>query len=325
MFWFIASSVIGAATLIGYALVRAGMFDEEARSGELVKKHRNGVPVLIGGLVLLLVVTVFASYHQVPAGHVGLVYQFGEIVGETQDGAQFIPPWQSLRTVNVQVQYARFHEPSKEDKDALGEVAAASSETQNVFFDVTVNYQLDHGRVKELYTNVGPQWFDRLIPSRVQQFFKAEIVNYAAVDVTTHREQIRADVTKALDDELNTFGISVVAIQVDNVHYNTEFESAIEQKQVATQDALRAEAVVAQKEAEARQKVAEAEGDAQSTVTRAKGQSEANRELAASLTPALLQSQAIAKMDGLKVAILPSGGNFLLDPANLLKDLGNQP
>lgn len=189
---------------------------------------------------------------------------------------------------------------------------------------MTVNYQLDRGHVVELYTSVGPDWFNRLVPSRVQQFFKAEIVEYNAVAVTTNREKIRESVTAVLDQELDQFGISIVNIQIDNIGYDGAFEEAIEQKQVATQNALHEQEVVAQREAEARQneatargeaarEIAIAEGNATSILTRATAQAEANRQLAASITPALIQYEAISKIEGTKAAILPSGQGLLID------------
>jgi regulator of protease activity HflC (stomatin/prohibitin superfamily) len=294
--------------------------------------------VWAGYAVLALVLTALSTYHQVNAGHVGLVYEFGQITGETGDGPQFIAPWKSLREVNVQVQSVRFHPQPNNDEGArntrrgLTPIAAASSETQNVFFDVTLNWQLDRGHVRDLYNEVGPGFFDTLVPSRVHQFFKAEVVKYEAVQATQRREAIREAVTRALDADLEPFGISIVALQVDNISYNPAFEEAIEQKQVATQQALRAQEIVAQRDAEARQaeaiakgeaaaNVARAEGDARAITTRANAQAEANRQLAASLTPSLLQSQAIEKMDGTKIAVLPSGSGFLLDPATILGGL----
>lgn len=292
------------------------------------------VGVVGGVLTLWLLVSAVASFHQVPAGHVGLVYFGGDIVGETDSGIQFTAPWQSLRTVNAQIQVARFHASDDKSaiKDGLTQISAGSIETQNIYIDATVNYQLDRGHVRALYTATGPQWFSRLIPSRVHQFFKAEIVKYGAVEVTQKREQIREAVTKALDAELAPYGISVVAVQIDNIGYSSEFDQAIERKQVATQDALRAQEIVAQKEAEARQKVAEAKGAADSAVEAARGraesvtieanaQAQANRELSQSLTPALLQYRALDKVQGTSVAILPSGSGYLLDPSTLLGQL----
>lgn len=66
----------------------------------------------------------------------------------------------------------------------------------------------------------------------------------------------------------------------------------------ATQDAIRTENELRQAEAEAKKIVAEAEGDAKATLTRAKSQAEANRLLAASISPVLVNYEAIKKWNG---------------------------
>jgi regulator of protease activity HflC (stomatin/prohibitin superfamily) len=259
-------------------------------------------------------------------------YEFGRIVGQEGPGAHFIVPWRSLSQVNVQVQRARFHNPAGEERlgeDAYGRIDAASHETQDVFFDVTLNWQITASEVQPLYRNVGPDFFAKLVPSRVNQFFKAETVKYEATEATQKREVIREDVAKALAADLVPYGITVISLQIDNIDYNEPFKRAIEDKQVATQRALQAQAQVAVTQAEAAQAVAKAKGaadaaiesargDAQSTLVRAQAQADANRQLAASLTPALLQSQAIAQASNIKFAIVPQGSNFLLDPSGVL-------
>jgi len=65
-----------------------------------------------------------------------------------------------------------------------------------------------------------------------------------------------------------------------------------------TQDAQKAENEVQKAKAEAAILVAKANGDAQSTLINAKAQAESNRLLSASLTPTLVQYEAINKWDG---------------------------
>ena len=291
--------------------------------------------VIIGGLVVIALLTaLLSSYTQIDNGNVGIVYQFGKIVGQIESGAHFLPPWQEVTQVNVQVQRARFHaiqldragQPT--EPDVYGRIDAASHETQDVFFDVTLNWQITSNVVQDLYRRVGPDFFTRLVPSRVNQYFKAETVKYEATEATQKREQIREDVTKALAADLAPYGITVLSLQIDNIDYNPDFKKAIEQKQIATQNAQAAQNQVAVSQANAAQLVAKAKGDAdaaiesargdaQSTLLKAQAQADANKQLSASLTPELIRSQAIAKWAGNMPAFLPQGGNVIVDPSSL--------
>jgi prohibitin 2 len=65
---------------------------------------------------------------------------------------------------------------------------------------------------------------------------------------------------------------------------------------------------VAQVEAEARQKVAEADGEAKKITTIAEAQASANERLTKSLTPQLVQYEALQKWDGHMPQVTGSGG-----------------
>src|SRR5512140_1359881 len=112
-------------------------------------------------VVWVVLQTAISSIRQVEAGHVGVVYQFGSIVGQRSEGLQFIAPWESMRTASVQVQRAQF-----------AKIENFTSETQDVFIDATVNYSVSEKAVQNLYRTVGVNWFDRLVDARVQNFFK---------------------------------------------------------------------------------------------------------------------------------------------------------
>lgn len=296
---------------------------------------KTALKIVLGFVIgLVALVSGFCTYHPVEAGHVGVVYQFGNIVGEIQPGANFLPPWQGVTIQNVQIQNAKFRnaESDAEKKnpvDFLGRISAASNQSQDIYFDVTLNWTVDPAKVKGLYGNVGPSFFTKLVPSRMNQYFKAETVKYEATEALQKREKIRTDVTAALEKDLSQFGIQVVSLQIDNIEFDADFAAAILRKQVATQEAQAAANNVAVEKAKADIAVAQAKGRADSAIEAARGEAEsvrinaeakaaANLKLSASLTDQLIRSQAIENLKGIKGYILPSGGNFLFDPTSAL-------
>ncbi|MBA4179182.1 MAG: hypothetical protein C0506_01200 [Anaerolinea sp.] len=256
--------------------------------------------------------TLAASLKTVEAGHVVVVYQFGEIVGQKSEGLQFIAPWQTVKTESVQVRRQRFDN-----------ISAFSKETQDVLITATVNYSVSPDAVQTLYRTVGTAWFDVLIEPRLINFLKEETVQYSTVDLAPNREKIRANVRAKLTAELAPFSITVNDLLFDNVDFRPEFKQAIEQKQIATQDALREQEKVKQRQFEAEQLVETAKGEAESTRVRADGQAKANKLLAESLSPEVIQFQAIQKLgDKIQIALIPSGQGIIIDPATLLGTLG---
>ena len=272
----------------------------EMRKSEDPEAVRAGKIILTASLVIvplfILLFTVVESFHSVRAGYVGVIYQFGNIVGQTEAGLVTTWPWQNVQEANVQVQRAQFS-----DLDAF------SAETQDVFIVATINYRVDPATVQELYRGVGPNYFEKLVPTRVNQLFKDETVKYRAVNIAPNREKIRREVRERLAKELAKYSIQVEDLLVDDIKFSPEFTQAIEDKQIATQQAQAAQNRVREAKFKARQVIEQAQGEA-------KAFSLKNR----TLTPLIVQQNAIDKLNpNVEVIILPSGSNFLL-PAGLL-------
>jgi regulator of protease activity HflC (stomatin/prohibitin superfamily) len=303
----LATVICGAAALIG-RLARSG-----AQPGSTERMRGTIIMVAAAGVFALWVGlhTVFAAVKPVQAGDVIIVYQFGEIVGQKSEGLQFIPPWRNVKIESVQVQRRKFDN-----------ISAFSKETQDVFVTATVNYSVSPNAVQNLFRTVGANWFDTLIEPRVLNFFKEETVKYLTVDVGPNREVIRTAVRERLSKDLAPYSINVNDLLIDNIDFSTEFKTAIEQKQIATQNALREQEKVKQKQFEAEQLVETAKGEASAIREKANGQADANKALAVSLTPELIQFQALQALGpNVQIAILPAGQGIILDPSTLLGGL----
>jgi regulator of protease activity HflC (stomatin/prohibitin superfamily) len=125
-------------------------------------------------------------------------------------------------------------------------------------------------------------------------------------------------VRERLKTELEPFSITVVDLLIDNIEFRPEFKTAIENKQIAAQDALREQERVKQKQFEAQQVVETSRGKADAIKIEADGQAAANKALAASLTPEVIQFQAIQKLAGnIQIALIPSGQGVIIDPTSL--------
>ena len=77
------------------------------RARSMLRAMRAGSMIVLS--FLLAVTVLLSSYTQIDNGNVGIVYQFGKIVGQVNSGAHFLPPWQEVTQINIQVQRALFH------------------------------------------------------------------------------------------------------------------------------------------------------------------------------------------------------------------------
>jgi regulator of protease activity HflC (stomatin/prohibitin superfamily) len=285
------------------------------------KRDEGTAWILAASLALIVVIGgwgAFRSFHSVNAGHVLVVRQFGEIVGQRGDGFQTIAPWQSAEEVSTQVESQRFQMDDRSGgaEGTISSGPAISEETQPVYAVVTLNYRVSDKAVQELFTDVGSTYFDKVVAPRVFQVFKNETVKFKSVSVAPNREQIRQAVQVELDRQLQSFSIDVVDFLINDLDFPKEFTAAIERKQVATQDALAA-----------RQKVEQSKAEAQQEIERARGQAQAQRLRASALTDRNLQFEAlqILKEAPPQIVFLPAGQGNLLDPSTFLKSAPTTP
>ena len=118
-------------------------------------------------------------------------------------------------------------------------------------------------------------------------------------------ELIELGIERSLKPRLAKYGVQVEDVSLIQIGFSPEFTKSIEQKQIAEQDAKKAEydALRASKEAEAE-------------VNRAKGTAESQKLLRQSLNRELLEKQAIEKWDG-KFPTVMSGGSGALPFINI--------
>jgi regulator of protease activity HflC (stomatin/prohibitin superfamily) len=338
MGWIVSIIIVGVITAV--ALVAGIMFRQREGTTEFfedspIENNKIGTILIVGALVLFGVWgglhTILASVKQVDAGHVGIVYTFKNITGQTGEGLQWIAPWQGLRVESIQVQkYSTADLPIDQLSGIAvpaGHAATASKETQDVFIKASLIFRVSPDTIQALLRNVGANWRDRIVAPNLLNFLKEETARYNSVDVIPSREMIRLAIKDRLKNELAKYSIDVQDFLIDNISFRSEFMVAIENKQIAKQQALEQEAKVEMQHQIGLQAQAKAEGDAAAIKITADANAYANTVLAESLKN---QDEVIAYTlvknlaPGIKVMILPSGQNFLLDLKSLGIDLSGE-
>ena len=130
------------------------------------------------------------------------------------------------------------------------------------------------------------------------------------------REKFRNTAYQYIKERLANEGFTLDNFSlIGSVRVPPAIQKTIDEKIAASQKALTAQVRLQEVKAEAAQKVEAAQGDAQATLVRAKAQAEANKTLAASLTPAVIQYQTLQlmqqKWDGRLPQVSGGGGGGL--------------
>ncbi len=271
--------------------------------------------------VIILSVSICVS---IPTGHTGVVTTFGRVESYVLDeGIHFKLPWQKVVTMDNRTQ-----------KGSVT-MQAFSSDIQQVDVICTVNYGVNRSTSQDLYKNVGVHYYDTVMLPRINESIKSVFSKYTAESLVGQREKLSTQILEILLPEMNSYGIDVSAVSVENIDFTDVFTDAVEAKQVAEQAKLQAtieqeqktieEKAIAERkaisaEAEANVQKIQADAEAYATKVQAEADAEANSKIAASMTQELLKYLEIKQWNGILPKIYSGNGGSLIPIINGLND-----
>lgn len=135
-----------------------------------------------------------------------------------------------------------------------------------------------------------------MLPSIGNEVLKSIVAQFDAAELITQREAVSQRIRHDLMKRAREFNIALEDVSITHMTFGKEFTKAVEQKQIAQQDAERARFIVERAEQERQANVIRAEGEAESaeTISRAIAKAgdgliqirkiEASREIAQTLS-----------------------------------------
>lgn len=246
-------------------------------------------------------------------GERGLIMNLGKLQEEVLDeGVHITLPFISVvKIINVRVQ--------KIDVEST----ARTKDLQRITTKLTLNWKIDPIKVRNVYQEIGTEKdvITKIITPAFDEIIKTSMPSRTLEQVLTEREQIKEEIKERIRKRLAPSGVLVTDVAFVNLSASDQFTKATEDRQVAEQQAISEkivaeqeikkaefEVIKAKKEAEAL--VSKSRGEAEALVNKAKAEAEAQRLLQQSLTPQLLQKQAIDKWNGQYPTVM--GGNNAL-------------
>lgn len=210
--------------------------------------------ILIAIAVVAVLILVASSLSIVNAGNTGVVITLGAVSDKVlSEGLHFKAPFvQEVIQINNRTQ--------KIETDG----SASSKDLQIISYVVAVNYRVDHESSASLYKNIGKNYESVIITPAIQESIKAVTARYTAEELITKRQDVSTEIKAALGEKIGEYGIDVEIFNIINFDFSEEFNAAVEAKQTAQQNALKAEQDLSRIEIEAEQKVTQAEAEAES-------------------------------------------------------------
>ena len=285
-------------------LTIAALFIVLGFRGRAWKLNKRQFLSIIGAMWLLL-----GAFAVIPTGHTGILTTFGKVENTTLEaGLHFKMPYQSIVVMDNRTQ-----------KEQL-ELKCFSSDIQEVSISYSINYQIQKANAQKIYKSIGTDYYHVVMEPRIQEAVKSVISKYTAESLIEQREVLSAQITEILVKELGMYNIEVVNTAIEDMDFSDAFTQAVEDKQVAQQQLLKAQTEQEQRtmeqRAEAERKEIAATAEAEISVIQAEAEKEVmriqadaaeyagqkdaaiNEALAKSLTDILIEYYEIQRWDG---------------------------
>lgn len=210
-----------------------------------------GVGVAVAGAVIN------SALFNVEGGHRAVIFDRftgikKEVVGE---GTHFMIPW---------VQRPIIYDIRARPKNVPA--ITGSKDLQNVNITLRILFRPKPEALPQIYTTLGQDYDDRVLPSITNEVLKAVVAEFDAGELITCREQVSNRVNKDLIARSAQFGLILDDISITHLTFGREFTAAVEQKQVAQQDAEKAKFLVERAEFHKTAAVIQAEGDTEAAM-----------------------------------------------------------
>lgn len=237
-----------------------------------------------------------SAFFIVPPGQVAVKTRLGSIVDSYSEGMHFkMPLIETITRFSIQIQRADIR------------TQAFSKDLQTMNGHLVVNHRIQKETVVSIFRNLGPNYVTNVVDPAVQEVFKAITAKYSAEKIISERSLLVEELNIEVKERLSKKEIIVTDISVTDLDFTDQFLKAVEDKQVAEQQAKMSEKLVEK-----------AKKDAEQAIAKSRGEAEALRMQREQVTPALIelrkvdaQLKAIEKWNGVLPGYVGAGVPFI--------------
>ena len=223
---------------------------------------KNVARFLAIAVVGLMASVSFLGFSQIDAGFRGVKLTWGKVVSDSlPEGLYFYNPIStSMVAIDTRLQREKIR------------LETYTKDIQQATMTLTVNYNIDPLKAHELYQRIGLAYRNTLIEPNVLSSVKDVVGKVEADKFVNNREIVTQEIKEKISAILAPSHIVVQEVAIEDIAFSGAFENAIEAKQIATQEAIKAQNETVRVTEEGKQQVikAKATADSQKAASEAK-------------------------------------------------------
>lgn len=272
--------------------------------------------VFLGVAMVVGIILCFMCTERVPAGYVGVVYNMnGGVDGEVlTQGWHMVSPTKKVTTYSIGIEQSYLTSEEKGDSKNDESFNIPTSDGKTVKVNLEFSYRFDADRVTDTFVQFkgrsGEDVKDTFIKPKIMAWTQEVSATYPVTDIFgDKRTEINTELDSYLKDKFLPYGIVIDTVNFTDISVDNETAEAIQKKVTAQQELELAniEAQTAKVQANKDKDVAQiqaeqarikAQGEADAKKIAADAEAEANRKIANSLTPELIEKKKIDKWNG---------------------------
>ncbi len=255
--------------IIAIPLLRGNRKIVVIENGKRVNLQKSMTPKTTAIIAIILIIAAFVavSIRVIPVGHA--MVKFNIITKKfsvSHEGITLVPPFiyktyiYDLRRQDYTMT-ARKGEGKKANID--DSLWSPTKEGLQVGIDLTCWYRINPDSLISVHRRIGPDYDEKVIRPAIRGIVRLVISEYPIMDVySAKRQEIQQEIFKRVKRLLEPDGFTIEEIVLRDVHFTKDFAKAIEQKQIAQQEAERMKYVLEKEQLEAQRKAIEAKGKA---------------------------------------------------------------
>ncbi len=274
-----------------------------------MKKNRTAT--IIGLTVAALVVLIISCTKMVDNSEIGIKFKKfsltdqGQLIATEVTGLIFYNPITTrVFTYPVYIQRVDYQPFTVTTKDAA-----------EFTMDPMLAYQLERDKASYVFNKYRRDLREienGYMRTCIYDAYRISANNYTSDELMANRAKFEQEVRQMLIHSLGSEGFNVQEF-TSRITPPKSLSAAIEAKNQAIQEALKAENLVKQAEANAQIAIAKAKGEAEATKVKADAEAYYNRTISASLSTLIVQEDWIEKWDGKLPEVMSQGNGLMMN------------